>query len=56
MTGANVVSTDFSDWATNCPKYKAAAMEVRLTNQHSAWQDDAVDFHRLMLGRVGAAE
>ena len=40
-TGANVVTTDFSDWATNCPEYKVTAVEVRLTNRQSAWQEEA---------------
>ena len=31
-TGANVVTTDFSDWATNCPEYKVTAVQVRRTN------------------------
>ena len=26
---ANVITTDFSDWATNCPEYKVTAVEVR---------------------------
>jgi formate dehydrogenase major subunit len=25
---ANVVTTEFSDWATNCPEYKVTAVEV----------------------------
>ena len=28
ITGANVVTTDNSDWATNCPEYKVTAVEV----------------------------
>ena len=31
VTGANVVTTDYSDWATNCPEYKVTAVEVRPT-------------------------
>jgi formate dehydrogenase major subunit len=27
-SGANVVTTDNSDWATNCPEYKVTAVEV----------------------------
>src|SRR6185503_3684024 len=38
MTGANVVTTEFSDWATNCPEYKVTAVQVRLSNQKSEWQ------------------
>ena len=45
-SGANVVTTDFSDWATNCPEYKVTAVEVRLTNRHSAWQAEAEEFRR----------
>jgi formate dehydrogenase major subunit len=29
-TGANVVTTDNSDWATNCPEYKVTAVQVSL--------------------------
>ena len=28
-SGANVVTTEYSDWATNCPEYKVTAVEVR---------------------------
>jgi formate dehydrogenase major subunit len=28
VTGANVVTTEHSDWATNCPEYKVTAVEV----------------------------
>jgi formate dehydrogenase major subunit len=38
-TGANVVTTDYSDWATNCPEYKVTAVQVRRTNGPSAWQE-----------------
>eukprot|EP01037_Dinobryon_pediforme_P013419 gene13419-13533_t len=38
-TGANVVTTDNSDWATNCPEYKVTAVEVRRTNHVSDWQE-----------------
>jgi formate dehydrogenase major subunit len=38
-TGANVVTTDQSDWATNCPEYKVTAVQVRRTNRPSEWQE-----------------
>ena len=38
-SGANVVTTDNSDWATNCPEYKVTAVEVRRANALSAWQE-----------------
>ncbi len=44
VTGANVVTTEFSDWATNCPEYKVTAVEVRLTNRRSSWQTEAEEF------------
>jgi formate dehydrogenase major subunit len=39
-TQANVVTTDFSDWATNCPEYKVTAVQVSASNGPSAWQED----------------
>ena len=39
-TGANVVTSDYSDWATNCPEYKVTAVEVKLSNIQSHWQLD----------------
>jgi formate dehydrogenase major subunit len=30
VSGANVVTTDNSDWATNCPEYKVTAVQVSL--------------------------
>ena len=44
LTGANVVTTENSDWATNCPEYKVTAVQVRLTNQPSRWQEDYEQF------------
>ncbi len=38
-TQANVVTTDHSDWATNCPEYKVTAVQVSLSNGPTAWQD-----------------
>jgi formate dehydrogenase major subunit len=38
-SGANVVTTDNSDWATNCPEYKVTAVQVRRTNHYSDWQE-----------------
>jgi len=29
VSGANVITTEFSDWATNCPEYKVTAVECR---------------------------
>lgn len=37
-SGANVVTTDSSDWATNCPEYKVTAVQVMRVSQPSDWQ------------------
>jgi len=37
-SGANVITTDNSDWATNCPEYKVTAVQVELGEQPSRWQ------------------
>jgi formate dehydrogenase major subunit len=37
-TQANVITTDYSDWATNCPEYKVTAVQVSPTNGPSDWQ------------------
>jgi formate dehydrogenase major subunit len=39
-SGANVITTEFSDWATNCPEYKVTAVQVTLSNQPSEWQKE----------------
>ena len=38
ISGANVVTTEFSDWATNCPEYKVTAVQVEITDSMSEWQ------------------
>ena len=38
-TGANVVTTEHSDWATNCPEYKVTAVQVTPATHRSQWQD-----------------
>lgn len=39
-SGANVITTDNSDWATNCPEYKVTAVEVKKVEaKSSAWQE-----------------
>ena len=39
-TQANVVTTEYSDWATNCPEYKVTAVQVSPSNGPSQWQED----------------
>jgi formate dehydrogenase major subunit len=43
FTGANVVTTEFSDWATDCPEYKVTAVEVALAKRISEWQEQYLE-------------
>ncbi|HQU01716.1 MAG TPA: formate dehydrogenase subunit alpha, partial [Acetobacteraceae bacterium] len=38
MTQANVITTDYSDWATNCPEYKVTAVQISPSNGPTEWQ------------------
>ena len=38
-TQANVVTTEYSDWATNCPEYKVTAVQVSPANGPTEWQE-----------------
>ncbi len=46
-TQANVVTTEHSDWATNCPEYKVTAVQVTLSKGPTAWQTAAEAQNRL---------
>jgi len=39
-TGANVVTTEYSDWATNCPEYKVTAVQISPASRRSGWQEE----------------
>ena len=39
-SGANVITTENSDWATNCPEYKVTAVQVMPSNRPSEWQTE----------------
>lgn len=45
-SGANVITTDNSDWATNCPEYKVTAVQVEKVSQPSDWQRHFQQFDR----------
>ncbi len=48
-SGANVITTDSSDWATNCPEYKVTAVQVNKVSQlshQSEWQQGYARFSR----------
>lgn len=44
-SGANVITTDNSDWATNCPEYKVTAVQILPVTQPSEWQKNYQRFH-----------
>ncbi|MDE0659903.1 MAG: formate dehydrogenase subunit alpha [Gammaproteobacteria bacterium] len=54
-TGTNVVTTELSDWATNCPEYKVTAVEVRPANHRSEWQDRFAERARNQAEALAAA-
>ncbi len=39
-TGANVVTTEYSDWATSCPEYKVTAVQIAPASHRSSWQEE----------------
>ncbi|GAA4128630.1 formate dehydrogenase subunit alpha [Aminobacter aganoensis] len=58
-TQANVITTDFSDWATNCPEYKVTAVQVSPSNGPSDWQkeyNEQAQQSRRIAGHLEAAE
>jgi formate dehydrogenase major subunit len=57
-SGANVITTDNSDWATNCPEYKVTAVELVQVDQPSQWQirNTREDKEQLRLLAVAAAK
>ena len=48
-SGANVITTDNSDWATNCPEYKVTAVQVMPVSQPSQWQQEYSEFNKEQL-------
>jgi formate dehydrogenase major subunit len=46
FSGANVVTTEFEDWATGCPEYKVTAVEVTLARKMSEWQEHYLETRR----------
>ncbi len=41
-SGANILTTENSDWATECPEYKVTAVRVTPSNHKSDWQQEHV--------------
>ena len=48
-SGANVITTENSDWATNCPEFKVTAVQVTRVNQLSDWQQHYKTFSEAQL-------
>jgi formate dehydrogenase major subunit len=53
-SGANVITTDNSDWATNCPEYKVTAVQVMPVAQASEWQKSYSKFNTEQLALAQA--
>ncbi|MDC8785228.1 formate dehydrogenase subunit alpha [Roseateles koreensis] len=54
-SGANVITTDSSDWATNCPEYKVTAVQVSKVSEKSAWQQQYAQFNHQQLAFAAQA-
>ena len=55
-SGANVITTDASDWATNCPEYKVTAVQVVAVAQPSDWQERYKAFNREQMDHLAQAQ
>jgi formate dehydrogenase major subunit len=55
-SGANVVTTDNSDWATNCPEYKVTAVQATKVTQQSEWQAKFEEFSEEQLELLRSAK
>ncbi|GLQ96354.1 formate dehydrogenase subunit alpha [Dyella mobilis] len=55
-SGANVITTENSDWATNCPEYKVTAVQVTRVDQPSTWQQRYRAFSHEQQALLDAAE
>jgi formate dehydrogenase major subunit len=58
-TQVNVVTTEYSDWATNCPEYKVTAVQVSPSNGPTHWQeqyDELARRSRRIAATIEAAE
>jgi hypothetical protein len=54
MTQANVVTTEYADWATSCPEYKVTAVQVSPSNGPSEWQEE-YEIQAMHSRRIAAA-
>ncbi len=54
-SGANVITTDNSDWATNCPEYKVTAVQASQGAEPSDWQQKFTEFTKEQLDFLNRA-
>jgi formate dehydrogenase major subunit len=54
MTQANVVTTEYADWATSCPEYKVTAVQVSPSNGPTEWQEE-YEIQAMHSRRIAAA-
>jgi len=54
-SGANVITTENSDWATNCPEYKVTAVQATRVTQPSEWQRRFREFSETQEGLLKSA-
>ena len=55
-TGVNVITTENSDWATNCPEYKVTAVQVSKVTGVSDWQSKRELFSEQQIAFMGTAD
>ncbi|MGF1769506.1 formate dehydrogenase subunit alpha [Enterovibrio makurazakiensis] len=55
VSGTNVVTTDNSDWATNCPEYKVTAVQVKVAVEQADWQARFKQFDEQQQAHLSAA-
>ena len=55
-SGANVITTDNSDWATNCPEYKVTAVQAVRVSQPGEWPQRFRAFSEPQMNVVPAAD
>jgi formate dehydrogenase major subunit len=53
ISGANVVTTEFTDWATGCPEYKVTAVQVQPVMKESEWQRHYREMKRMTTQIMG---
>jgi formate dehydrogenase major subunit len=54
-TQANVVTTEYTDWATDCPEYKVTAVQIALSNGPTDWQERYGDLSEAQTQVVASA-